>query len=216
MFRYTYAGMRDMKMQMETEDRHMSRVMRTSIGTVTQVSLNLQEKKNENKKMVMNTEQNTKHADRATQVERQVEKKAYAHDTASQKQANRQGMCLRETEAIIRKAPRLWTHTRDGKITPIGQFNPTLRGISRKSSFIFWTPQRIEQTMLWYSKTCWDSYKYESLASLRASRACPWLPPSLCPCVFLAMGFGFFVLFFHVRFSSFVSRCVCMQIFFWF
>jgi len=35
MFRYTYAGMRDMKMQMETEDRHMSRVMRTSIGTVT-------------------------------------------------------------------------------------------------------------------------------------------------------------------------------------
>ena len=28
-----------MEMQMEKEDRHMSRVMRTSIGTVTQVSI---------------------------------------------------------------------------------------------------------------------------------------------------------------------------------
>ena len=35
MFRYTHAGIRDMKMQMEKEDRHKSRVMRTSIGTVT-------------------------------------------------------------------------------------------------------------------------------------------------------------------------------------
>jgi len=35
MFRYTYAGIREMKMQLETEDRHMSRVIRTSIGTVT-------------------------------------------------------------------------------------------------------------------------------------------------------------------------------------
>jgi len=33
MFRYTYAGIRIIKMQMEKEDRHMSRVMRTSIGT---------------------------------------------------------------------------------------------------------------------------------------------------------------------------------------
>jgi len=31
----------------------------------------------------MNIEQNTKHAVRATQVERQVEKKAYTHDTDS-------------------------------------------------------------------------------------------------------------------------------------
>jgi len=35
MFRYTYAGMRDKKMQMEKEDRHMSKVMSTSIGTVS-------------------------------------------------------------------------------------------------------------------------------------------------------------------------------------
>ena len=41
MFRYTYAGIRDMKMQMEEEDRHMSKVMCTSIGTVTQLSIKL-------------------------------------------------------------------------------------------------------------------------------------------------------------------------------
>jgi hypothetical protein len=35
MFRYTYAGSREMKMQMKKESRHMSRVKRTSIGTVT-------------------------------------------------------------------------------------------------------------------------------------------------------------------------------------
>ena len=35
MFRYTYAGIREMKIEMEKEDRHMSRVVRTSIGTVT-------------------------------------------------------------------------------------------------------------------------------------------------------------------------------------
>jgi len=29
MFRYTYAGIREMKMQMEKEDRHIRRVMRT-------------------------------------------------------------------------------------------------------------------------------------------------------------------------------------------
>jgi hypothetical protein len=34
-FRYTCAGIREMKMQMEKEGRYMSRVMRTSIGTVT-------------------------------------------------------------------------------------------------------------------------------------------------------------------------------------
>ena len=34
MFKYTYAGIREMKIEMEKEDRHMSRVVRTSIGTV--------------------------------------------------------------------------------------------------------------------------------------------------------------------------------------
>ena len=64
----------------------------------------------------MNIEQNTKHASRATQVERQKEKKAYTHDTDSQKQpeATKQGMCVKETlaQAIIGKAPRLEIHTR--------------------------------------------------------------------------------------------------------
>jgi len=59
----------------------------------------------------VNTEPNTKHAGRATHIERQVEKKAYTHFTDSQKQANRQGMCVRETEAIIGEAPRLGIHT---------------------------------------------------------------------------------------------------------
>jgi len=35
MFRYTYAGFRGMKMQMEKESRQIRRVMRTSIGNVT-------------------------------------------------------------------------------------------------------------------------------------------------------------------------------------
>jgi len=35
MFRRTYAGIREMKMQMEKEFGHIRRVMRTSIGTVT-------------------------------------------------------------------------------------------------------------------------------------------------------------------------------------
>jgi len=35
MFTYTYAEIREMKMPMEKEDRHVSRFMRTSIGTVT-------------------------------------------------------------------------------------------------------------------------------------------------------------------------------------
>ena len=46
----------------------------------------------------MNIEQNTKHAARATQVERQVEKQAYTYNTDSWKQANRQRMCVRETD----------------------------------------------------------------------------------------------------------------------
>jgi len=45
--------------------------------------LNLQEKEKENQKVVMDTEPNPKHAARATQGERQVEKKAYTHDTDS-------------------------------------------------------------------------------------------------------------------------------------
>jgi len=35
MLKYTYAGIREMKIHMEEENRHMSKVMRTSIGTMT-------------------------------------------------------------------------------------------------------------------------------------------------------------------------------------
>jgi len=35
MFKYTYAGIRERKLQMEKEDRHIRKVIRTSIGTVT-------------------------------------------------------------------------------------------------------------------------------------------------------------------------------------
>jgi len=59
----------------------------------------------------MNIEQNTKHAARAKHILRQVEKKTYTHDTDSVcKQTSREGMCVRETEAIIGKAPRLGIH----------------------------------------------------------------------------------------------------------
>jgi len=44
MFRYTYTGIRKMKMQIKKDNRHMSRVMRTALGTVTQVSIKFVEK----------------------------------------------------------------------------------------------------------------------------------------------------------------------------
>jgi len=68
MFRHTYAEMREMKMQMKKADRHMSRVMRTSIGTVTWVSIEFVEKE-ERKQIGGYLGQNTKHAVRATHVE---------------------------------------------------------------------------------------------------------------------------------------------------
>jgi len=63
----------------------------------------------------MNMQQDTKHAARKTQLDRQVEKKTYTHNIYSWRQANREGMCVRETEAIIGKAPRLGIH-RDARV----------------------------------------------------------------------------------------------------
>ena len=57
----------------------------------------------ENKKVVINIDQNRKHAACATQVESQLGKKSHTHDTDSWKQANTQGRCVRETQAIIGK-----------------------------------------------------------------------------------------------------------------
>jgi len=45
-----------------------------------------------------------------TRADRQEEMKSYTHDTNTCKQANRYRMCIRDTEAIIGKAPRLGTH----------------------------------------------------------------------------------------------------------
>jgi hypothetical protein len=46
----------------------------------------------------MNMDHVTKHATRETQIDRNVEKKAYTHDINSYKQANGKGRCVRETQ----------------------------------------------------------------------------------------------------------------------
>jgi len=76
MFRYTYAGIRIINMQIDNEDRHMSRFMCITRAPCERYVLNSQEKKKGNKKVVMNTRSNANHAALATQLERQVEKKA--------------------------------------------------------------------------------------------------------------------------------------------
>ena len=50
MFRYTEGGSRERKMEMEKKDQHKVRVMRTSIGTVTEVSMKLSEKEERKQK----------------------------------------------------------------------------------------------------------------------------------------------------------------------
>jgi len=79
----TYAAIKIRNMQIEKKDRHMSRCMRITRAPCQRYVLNLQEKKKENIKVVMNTKPNTNHAALATQLERQVEKKIYTHDTDS-------------------------------------------------------------------------------------------------------------------------------------
>ena len=49
MFRYTYAGFRGMKMQMEKESMHMSRVMCITRAPYQSYVFNSHEKKEENK-----------------------------------------------------------------------------------------------------------------------------------------------------------------------
>jgi len=83
MFRHTYAGIRIINMQIEKEDRHMSRVMRITRAPCQIHESNSQEKKKENKKVVTNTKVIKNHAALATQIERQVEKKVYTDNTDS-------------------------------------------------------------------------------------------------------------------------------------
>ena len=81
MFRYIYAWIREIKMQMEGKDRRMGKVMWISISTVTQVHIEVEKIKQ--KKDVMNMEQTTKHSAHETQIDRQVEMKAYTLETNS-------------------------------------------------------------------------------------------------------------------------------------
>ena len=73
-------------MQIEKEDRHMNRVMRITRAPYQGYVLNTQEKKKEDKKVVMNTKPNTNDAALATQLERLVEKKTYTYDAETGKQ----------------------------------------------------------------------------------------------------------------------------------
>jgi len=59
----------------------MSRFMRITRAPYQRYVLNSQEKKKEDKKVVMNTKPNTNHTALARQVERQVENKSYTHET---------------------------------------------------------------------------------------------------------------------------------------
>jgi len=83
MFRYTYAGIRIINMQIEKEDRHMSRVIHITRAPCQRYVSNWKEKKKEEKKVVMNTKVSKSYSALATQVERQVEKKACTNDTDS-------------------------------------------------------------------------------------------------------------------------------------
>ena len=55
---------------------------------------------------VINMQQNTKHTARKTQIDRDAERKTFTHNIDLWRQANSKGMCVRETEAVIGKAPR--------------------------------------------------------------------------------------------------------------
>jgi len=79
---YMFRGIRIISMQIENEDRHMSRVMHITRAPYQRYVFNSQEKMKENKK-VMNTKPNSNHAALATQLERQVEKKTYTYFTDS-------------------------------------------------------------------------------------------------------------------------------------
>ena len=63
-------------MQIEKKDRHMSRVMRITRAPYQRYVLDSQDRKKENKRVVMNTKPSTNYAALATLVERQVKKKS--------------------------------------------------------------------------------------------------------------------------------------------
>jgi len=66
--------------------------------------------------MSRNMKKNTKQTISKTQIDSQVVKKSYTHDANTCKQASRWRICVRETETIIGKTPRLGSHTRERKL----------------------------------------------------------------------------------------------------
>jgi len=86
MFRYTYAGIKIIKIQIDRGDRYSNSVMRTSRAAWQRYLLNSQKKNTTNKNVVMNTEPKTNYAALATQLERQ--RRQYTHTTQTHR--NRQ------------------------------------------------------------------------------------------------------------------------------
>ena len=110
-------------------------------------------------KREVNIQRNTKHAARKTQIDRQVEKKTYTHDIDSWKQANRQGMCVRETEAFIGRALRLDIHTQETQ-TPSRVSGQTLRGYFGNTILQKSLTCRVEGVSVWWrmrevESVCW-------------------------------------------------------------
>ena len=103
----------------------MSRVMRTSIGTVKQLSFEFVEKEERIPKG--SYEYRAEHKTRSVRKtgRKTGREESITYDTHSQKQANRHRMCVRETKAIIGKAPRLGIYTLKCRVAvrPCGSFS---------------------------------------------------------------------------------------------
>jgi len=94
MFKYTYAGIREMDLQMSKESRHISRVMRTSIGTVTQVSIKFVDKEKGKQKGGYGPEHKTRSArktGRKTGREENIHTRHRLIETGKQKRDVREG-----------------------------------------------------------------------------------------------------------------------------
>jgi len=105
-------------MQMEKEDRQMRRVMRISIGTVTQVFIKSAEK--EERKQKGGYEFRTEHKTRSKcNTCRKTGKEESIHTRHKLLETGKQTKecAVRETEAIIGKAPGLGIHTTPSPLT---------------------------------------------------------------------------------------------------
>ena len=93
MLRYTSAGIRIINMQIEKEDRHMSRVMRITRAPCQRCVLNWKKKKKEKKKVVMNTISYTeaRNTGRKTGREESIHKQHRLVETGKQTRNVREG-----------------------------------------------------------------------------------------------------------------------------